>query len=205
MLNISKTCSKSHLFRSMSNHFNLYVLSHPSQLKFYPMLAIRQQVLAFFGLEPKCWPLQRDLKNDTLRSSSEPWHVLRGRQVFSSSSTCGYADGDPNRPRKASPGYDCRVDTINALWGFCRTNVISPRGCSLAAKCVDLYECDDGCGIPKSSGLPTITWYGILFFFLFLVACLPGLNPSFLYVSFVSLSKKKNGFLNEGDELTHPS
>ncbi|KAG5984361.1 hypothetical protein E4U55_005036 [Claviceps digitariae] len=36
-------------------------------------------------------------------------------------STCGYLNGDPTIPRIAKSGYNCRVDTLNGLWGFCPT------------------------------------------------------------------------------------
>ena len=71
--------------------------------------------------------------------------------------TCGYANGDPNQPRTAEPGYGCRVDTVNALWGFCPTSVIVASDCGLAAACVDGHSCSTGCGNPSQQGLTTFT------------------------------------------------
>ncbi|KAF1969438.1 hypothetical protein BU23DRAFT_476798 [Bimuria novae-zelandiae CBS 107.79] len=59
---------------------------------------------------------------------------------------CGYRDGDPQSPRTAQPGYECRVDTANGLWGFCAATVISARDCGLAGVCVDSRSCTEGCG-----------------------------------------------------------
>lgn len=126
------------------------------------MLAIRQQVLSFLGLEPTLSPLHTSLDlltNDTLRSFSEPWHRLGRRQVTSSGlTTCGFLDGDPAKPRPAKAGFVCRVDTINALWGTCPATVNSASDCGLAANCIDSYACTNGCGIPNSFGLTTFTW-----------------------------------------------
>ncbi|EAT77579.1 hypothetical protein SNOG_15036 [Parastagonospora nodorum SN15] len=46
--------------------------------------------------------------------------------------TCGYSEGDPKNPRTADPGFDCRVDAKNGLWGFCPTTVALPVDCGLA-------------------------------------------------------------------------
>jgi len=73
-------------------------------------------------------------------------------------STCGYVDGDPNQPRTANPGFDCRSDTLNGLWGFCPTTVIAATDCGLAGNCVDLHGCTSGCGIFGNPSITTFTW-----------------------------------------------
>lgn len=73
-------------------------------------------------------------------------------------STCGYYTGDPDKPRIAASGYDCRFDTRNGLWGFCPTTVIIPSDCGLAGTCVDDEDCKDGCGKTDQKSLTTFTW-----------------------------------------------
>jgi hypothetical protein len=74
-------------------------------------------------------------------------------------STCGYQDGDPNKMRAADPGFDCRVDTADGLWGFCPVTVIVATDCGLAGSCVDQASCSSGCGQTDNSYLTTFTWY----------------------------------------------
>jgi hypothetical protein len=73
-------------------------------------------------------------------------------------STCGYFTGDPDKPRTADSGFNCRFDTRNGLWGFCPTTVISPTDCGLAGSCVDDEDCKDGCGKTDQRTLTTFTW-----------------------------------------------
>ncbi|KAL6872048.1 hypothetical protein J3F83DRAFT_733624 [Trichoderma novae-zelandiae] len=61
-------------------------------------------------------------------------------------STCGYQNGDPNKFRTANLGFDCRVDTMNGLWGFCPVTVVAATDCGLAGSCVDHGSCSSGCG-----------------------------------------------------------
>ncbi|KAK8922824.1 hypothetical protein VCV18_006884 [Metarhizium anisopliae] len=56
-------------------------------------------------------------------------------------STCGYQDGDPKKFRTAESGFNCRVDTVNGLWGFCPTTVIAATDCGLQGFCVDSHSC----------------------------------------------------------------
>ncbi|KAH0495894.1 hypothetical protein TgHK011_009420 [Trichoderma gracile] len=72
-------------------------------------------------------------------------------------STCGYQDGDPNKFRTANPGFDCRVDTMNGLWGFCPVTVIAATDCGLAGSCVDHGSCSRGCGKTANAKLTTFT------------------------------------------------
>jgi hypothetical protein len=81
------------------------------------------------------------------------------RQKAFQAPTCGYNTGDPNQPRTADAGFDCRVDTKNALWGFCPTTVIAAVDCGLAGNCVDRHACRSGCGISEDPSITTFTWY----------------------------------------------
>ncbi|PNP37994.1 hypothetical protein TGAMA5MH_10093 [Trichoderma gamsii] len=72
-------------------------------------------------------------------------------------STCGFQDGDPNKMRTADPGFDCRVDTMNGLWGFCPVTVIAATDCGLAGSCVDQASCSSGCGQFDMNQLTTFT------------------------------------------------
>ncbi|QYS99731.1 hypothetical protein H0G86_006850 [Trichoderma simmonsii] len=72
-------------------------------------------------------------------------------------STCGYENGDPKKIRTANPGFDCRVDTMNGLWGFCPVTVIAATDCGLAGSCVDHASCSSGCGKTANTKLTTFT------------------------------------------------
>lgn len=85
--------------------------------------------------------------------------LKRRQQTAAFISTCGFRDGDANQPRTANPGFDCRVDTQHALWGFCPTTVIVATDCGLAGNCVDSHSCSNGCGITGTPGITTFTWY----------------------------------------------
>jgi hypothetical protein len=82
---------------------------------------------------------------------------LRKRQV-TDAVTCGFVNGVSSEPRTAQPGFDCRVDTKNALWGFCPTTVIAATDCGLAGMCQDSYFCSSGCGILDEPTITTIHW-----------------------------------------------
>ncbi|KAM0473429.1 hypothetical protein ACHAPX_008176 [Trichoderma viride] len=72
-------------------------------------------------------------------------------------STCGFQNGDPDKMRTADPGFDCRVDTMNGLWGFCPVTVIAATDCGLAGSCVDQASCSSGCGQTGMKQLTTFT------------------------------------------------
>ncbi|KAG8410115.1 hypothetical protein J3458_019183 [Metarhizium acridum] len=72
-------------------------------------------------------------------------------------STCGYQDGDPKRSRTAESGFNCRVDTVNGLWGFCPTTVIAATDCGLQGFCIDSHSCSAGCGNGDNIRLTTFT------------------------------------------------
>ena len=74
-------------------------------------------------------------------------------------STCGYLNGDASKPRTADSGFDCRVDTKNAIWGFCPTTILAVSNCGLVGGCVDAHACDSGCGISGDPTVTTFTWF----------------------------------------------
>lgn len=74
------------------------------------------------------------------------------------SEICGFHDGNPDRPRTAEEGLECRIDTERGLWGFCPTTVIAASDCGLADNCVDKHACSRGCGIRGTSDITTFTW-----------------------------------------------
>ena len=89
---------------------------------------------------------------------------LRPRQADSLNtntdvSTCGYLNGNAGLPRTANPGFDCRVDTKNAIWGFCPTTILAVSDCGLVGGCVDLHACSGGCGIADDPSVTTFTWF----------------------------------------------
>lgn len=88
-------------------------------------------------------------------------------------STCGYLNGNASLPRTANPGFDCRVDNKNAIWGFCSTAILAVSDCGLVGGCVDAHACDGGCGISGDPNATTVGWFVNL-----LVAALAILFPS---------------------------
>jgi hypothetical protein len=88
---------------------------------------------------------------------------LAERQAFAPVTTCGYGNGDPDDPRTADPGYGCRVDTANGLWGFRPISVISAKDCGLVGMCIDSHSCTSGCGrLSNRADVTTFTWSVIL-------------------------------------------
>jgi hypothetical protein len=84
---------------------------------------------------------------------------IHERQASAPITTCGYLDGNPQNPRTADPGYVCRVDTANGLWGFCPTSVSSAKDCGLAGLCIDNHSCTTGCGrLFDRADITTFTW-----------------------------------------------
>ncbi|TGO66442.1 hypothetical protein BOTNAR_0061g00150 [Botryotinia narcissicola] len=71
---------------------------------------------------------------------------LRARQTTSFGTLCGYSNGDSEIPRTAEPGYVCREDTIDNLWGFCPNTIAEATNCDFAGYCVDDGTCSTGCG-----------------------------------------------------------
>jgi hypothetical protein len=85
---------------------------------------------------------------------------LRRRQASVNDITCGYSDGDVNRPGTAGPGFNCRVDTKNGIWGFCPTTVIAATDCGFPGFCIDQKGCSNGCGpLPDRTDITTRSWY----------------------------------------------
>lgn len=93
---------------------------------------------------------------------AEPLPELKPRQVdplITDVSTCGYRNGNPSQIRTANSGFDCRVYTEYAIWGFCPTTVSAVSDCGLVGSCVDAHACDSGCGILGNPSVTTFTWY----------------------------------------------
>ncbi|ROT36121.1 hypothetical protein SODALDRAFT_328495 [Sodiomyces alkalinus F11] len=93
--------------------------------------------------------------NHTNFNDTQP--QIRERAITTELSTCGYLNGNPDLIRTADPGYNCRIDTRNGLWGFCPTSVISAADCGLAGSCVDSHRCSGGCGATDRADLTTFT------------------------------------------------
>ncbi|GKU04326.1 hypothetical protein FLAG1_04487 [Fusarium langsethiae] len=81
---------------------------------------------------------------------------LEPRAISTELSTCGYLNGDPDKERTADPGFNCRVDARNGLWGFCPTSVLTASDCGLAGFCIDRLSCSTGCGMTNTD-LTTFT------------------------------------------------
>ncbi|THV53176.1 hypothetical protein BGAL_0057g00160 [Botrytis galanthina] len=71
---------------------------------------------------------------------------LRARQTTSFGTLCGYSNGDIEIPRTAEPGYACREDTVDNLWGFCLNTIAEATNCDFVGYCIDDGTCSTGCG-----------------------------------------------------------
>ncbi|KAJ3472805.1 hypothetical protein NLG97_g10705 [Lecanicillium saksenae] len=78
--------------------------------------------------------------------TNETQHLLVRAGEPQPLTTCGYLDGSPDHFRTANPGYNCRFDTANSLWGYCPTTVVRAVDCGLAGACIDQHDCTKGCG-----------------------------------------------------------
>ncbi|KAK1763652.1 hypothetical protein QBC33DRAFT_580840 [Phialemonium atrogriseum] len=76
-------------------------------------------------------------------TGQSPSRLLEER-ITSEPVTCGYRSGDPAHAWLAPSGYNCRVDTLNGLWGFCPTTVIAATDCGLGGYCFDTNTCTSG-------------------------------------------------------------
>ncbi|KID91829.1 hypothetical protein MGU_01799 [Metarhizium guizhouense ARSEF 977] len=104
------------------------------------------------------WNRHFSLPRPTATLSHRAASALGKRLVHQTEmSTCGYQDGDPKKFRTAESGFNCRVDTVNGLWGFCPTTVIAATDCGLQGFCVDSHSCSGGCGNGDNSKLTTFT------------------------------------------------
>jgi hypothetical protein len=150
-----------------SSHLVVYCLSrrHSFQLSLWEMfrLIISALVLSYVELvSPSPAMVRNHITHPAPNATELASHAHRrisARQAFAPITTCGYVDGDPQSPRTADPGYGCRVDTANGLWGFCPTSVISAKDCGLAGMCVDEHSCTAGCGrLSDRSDITTFSW-----------------------------------------------
>jgi hypothetical protein len=100
--------------------------------------------LALFGRQPH--------HNNTILSIDK-----RQGSVFVTQFSTIFVTGDASNVRTANPGFDCRVDLLHDLWGFCPNTVIAATDCGLAGSCVDSFSCSKGCGFTNAP-LTTFTW-----------------------------------------------
>ncbi|KAK3896706.1 hypothetical protein C8A05DRAFT_39747 [Staphylotrichum tortipilum] len=70
----------------------------------------------------------------------------RQGSVFVTQFSTIFLGGDATKTRTANNGFDCRVDLLHDLWGFCPSTVIAATDCGLAGSCVDNFSCSKGCG-----------------------------------------------------------
>ena len=87
---------------------------------------------------------------------------LKSRQAVTSKtyvSTCGYLNGNASLSRTANSVFECRVDTKNAIWGFCPTIVLAISDCGLVGGCVDAHACNSECGISGDPTVTTLMWF----------------------------------------------
>ena len=80
------------------------------------------------------------------------------RAIATELSTCGYLNGDPKIIRTAEPGFNCRINTANGLWGFCTNTLAQASDCSMWGACVDSFACSSGCGFTGRTDIQTTTW-----------------------------------------------
>ncbi|KAH6842470.1 hypothetical protein B0I37DRAFT_381992 [Chaetomium sp. MPI-CAGE-AT-0009] len=72
--------------------------------------------------------------------------LAQPRDAVQGPTTCGFLNGDPSQPWVAPKGFDCRINTVNSIWGICPTNVAAETDCRLGAYCFDSGPCSTGCG-----------------------------------------------------------
>jgi hypothetical protein len=82
----------------------------------------------------------------------------RQGSVFVTQFSTIFLGGDATKTRTANGGFDCRVDLLHDLWGFCPNTVVAATDCGLAGSCVDSFGCSKGCGFTDGS-FTTFTWY----------------------------------------------
>ncbi|KAK3333059.1 hypothetical protein B0T19DRAFT_417048 [Cercophora scortea] len=84
-------------------------------------------------------------------------HLLQHRDAITALSTCGFLNGDPAKSWVAPRGFNCRVDTLHGIWGFCPTTVVSATDCGLGGYCFDAGPCSKGCGKESLRDNPQVT------------------------------------------------
>ncbi|KAF4633991.1 hypothetical protein G7Y89_g4124 [Cudoniella acicularis] len=124
------------------------------------MSASRNILFVSAGSEDEKNLLRATVTSGLKRPPNSSFHVRR--QQATPATICGFLNGDPNIPRTADTGYDCRVDTLQGLWGFCPTTLVSAADCGMVGACIDPAECSKGRGQIGSSGATTVTWYAKL-------------------------------------------
>ncbi|KAK4664152.1 uncharacterized protein QC763_0082960 [Podospora pseudopauciseta] len=98
----------------------------------------------------------RGFYHDPSTKSNLPLHVNVQQDLLITKYFTIFSRGDASKVRTANNGFDCRVDLIHDLWGFCPTTVISATDCGLAGSCVDKHGCSKGWGFTNAA-LTTFT------------------------------------------------
>ncbi|KAI1846407.1 hypothetical protein JX266_007612 [Neoarthrinium moseri] len=94
-------------------------VAHPTQR---PVVVEGSEVQPSLDLPQKTQPLIQPSPIPThgadLRNGSMDYNeILEHRALTTDAVTCGYAGGDPTKPRTANSGYNCRIDAVRDLWG----------------------------------------------------------------------------------------
>ena len=80
--------------------------------------------------------------------------------IQTQSSACGFHNGKFEYPNYPIPGYECRVDTSNGVFGSCAVTATTMADCGIAVRCFDGSPCSTGCGQTSNVASPrTIYWY----------------------------------------------
>ncbi|UNI14363.1 hypothetical protein JDV02_000998 [Purpureocillium takamizusanense] len=88
-------------------------------------------------------------------SSSSPSSWSSSPASQSSAIACGFRDGNPSEPLIPDPGFDCRIDAIQGIWGVCATSIVDTVRCFLPGSCVDDHGCKDACDAVDRPDLTT--------------------------------------------------
>ncbi|EEU36479.1 uncharacterized protein NECHADRAFT_81267 [Fusarium vanettenii 77-13-4] len=81
---------------------------------------------------------------------------LLARAITTEYSTCGYAKGDPDKPRTAEPGHKCLLNPKNKLFAYCDVNA-DLEHCGMVGRCFDQHDCKKGCGKMTQSELLAVS------------------------------------------------
>ncbi|KAH8729248.1 hypothetical protein BGZ61DRAFT_446040, partial [Ilyonectria robusta] len=125
---------------------------------------------------------------------------LQKRAITTELSTCGYLNGDSDLVRTANSGYVCRVDTKNALWGFCPNTVLAATDCGLAGSCFDKKDCSKGCGKTDSESLTTFTCTGTTYCSTALLTF--GVDQTYSYIACGAKSGTDHYQITPNEEIT---
>ncbi|KAK4133962.1 hypothetical protein BT67DRAFT_36474 [Trichocladium antarcticum] len=146
----SKAPQPSHLFSWSSPTLFIFFVAVPFP-SIYIMRELVVSCLVFFlsveqvdGLA--LFGRQRRSNNGTSPAANRLNKRIQQQAVLATRFSTLFVGGDPAKTRTANSGFDCRVDILNGLWGFCPATVIAATDCGLAGSCVDSFSCSKGCG-----------------------------------------------------------